>query len=284
MKFKSYLSLVKFSHTIFALPFAVIAFVAALKTGGQSFNFQLFIKVLVCMITARTAAMAFNRFADRKFDLINPRTAQREIPAGVISSNNALLLVIVSSLLFVATTWFINKICFFLSPIALMVVLGYSYTKRFSALCHLILGIGLALAPLGAYIAVTGEFAILPIILAIAVFSWVSGFDIIYALQDDAFDRSQKLHSIPAWLGRKKALMVSSVLHIISGTSIVVIGWMMNYSFIYWLGALLFIGLLIYQHSIVSADNLKRVNIAFFTTNGIASMIFAIFYCSEIYF
>lgn len=284
MKFKSYLSLVKFSHTIFALPFAVIAFVAALKAGGQSFNFQLFIKVLVCMITARTAAMAFNRYADRKFDLINPRTAQREIPAGVISSNNALLLVIAASLLFVATTWFINKICFFLSPVALMVVLGYSYTKRFSALCHLILGIGLALAPLGAYIAVTGEFAILPIILAIAVFSWVSGFDIIYALQDDAFDRSQKLHSIPAWLGRKKALMVSSVLHIISGTSIVAIGWVMNYSFIYWLGALLFIGLLIYQHSIVSADNLKRVNIAFFTTNGIASMIFAIFYCSEIYF
>ena len=168
-----------------------------------------FILVILCMVFARSAAMAFNRYLDRSFDAKNPRTAIREIPAGILKANNVLLFTIISCLLFIACTFFINKICFFLSPVALLVVLGYSYTKRFTPLCHLILGLGLSLAPIGAYLAVTGRFDLLPILFSFTVLFWVSGFDIIYALQDEEFDKTNKLYSIPAWLGKAKALRVS---------------------------------------------------------------------------
>src|SRR5206468_12256705 len=151
------------------------------------------ILVVLCMVFARSAAMAFNRYLDRNFDAKNPRTAIREIPSGIISANSALVFTVISSFLFIITCYFINAICFFLSPVALAVVLGYSYTKRFTPLCHLILGLGLSLAPIGAFLAVTGEFHWLPILFSIAVVCWVSGFDIIYALQDVDFDQSQKL-------------------------------------------------------------------------------------------
>ncbi|MGQ0827636.1 MAG: UbiA-like polyprenyltransferase, partial [Bacteroidota bacterium] len=190
-----YLSLIKFSHTIFALPFAVIGYFLAIHFTEAVFNLRLFILVILCMVFARSAAMAFNRFVDREFDQLNERTAIREIPAGIIKPGNALLFVIANCILFIVTTYFINRLCFYLSPIALAVILGYSLTKRFTALCHLILGIGLALAPIGAYLAVAGKFDWLPLFFSFAVLFWVSGFDIIYALQDEEFDRSKNLKS-----------------------------------------------------------------------------------------
>ena len=273
---KKYLSLVTFSHTIFALPFACIGLVLALRTG-HTFSLKLFVLVILCMVFARSAAMAFNRYIDRKFDALNPRTAVREIPAGIINPTNALFFIIINCLLFVVTTWFINNICFYLSPVALFVVLFYSYTKRFTPLCHLVLGCGLALAPIGAYLAVTGEFSWLPLLFSFTVFCWVSGFDIIYALQDETFDREHKLNSIPVLLGTKGALRFSEVLHVFSIAFVVTAGFLGHFNFLYWIGVSLFTGLVIYQHTIVKPNDLSRVNLAFGTTNGIASVVFACF-------
>eukprot|EP01035_Chromulina_nebulosa_P006165 gene6165-8343_t len=197
----------------------------------------IFLLVIVCMITARSAAMAFNRYLDRAFDAKNPRTAIREIPAGIISANKALIFTIVNCLLFITATFFINQICFFLSPVALFVILFYSYTKRFTALCHLVLGLGLSLAPIGAYLAVTGRFDLLPVLFSFAVLCWVSGFDIIYALQDIDFDVSQKLHSIPAALGKKNALRVSELLHVLSAACVISAGVYGHFGWLYWMGS-----------------------------------------------
>jgi len=295
--FKNYLSLIKFSHTIFALPFALIGFFLGLSKQNiesqllnqaqepffSSHNMLLFLFVLGCMVTARSAAMAFNRYLDRQIDALNPRTAIREIPQGIIKPNQALFFTIISSILFVVFAGLINKICFFLSPIALLVVLGYSYTKRFTPFCHLILGIGLSLAPIGAFLAVTGVFNLLPLFFSFTVIFWVSGFDIIYALQDEDFDQSNKLYSIPAWLGKAKALRVSELLHLIAGIFVLMAGIYGNFSFIYWIGASIFSGMLIYQHSIVKPNDLSKVNIAFMTANGIASIVFASFVILDIF-
>lgn len=281
-KVRDYLSLIKFSHTVFALPFALIGFTAgtlAMRSAGLSFAFSLplFIKMLLCMVFARSAAMAFNRYLDRAFDARNPRTARREIPAGVISPGHALTFTIVNSVLFVATTWFINSACFWLSFVALFVVLFYSYTKRFTALCHVVLGVGLSLSPIGAYLAVTGRFALLPLMFSFAVLTWVAGFDIIYALQDEEFDRGQKLHSIPAALGVKRALAVSSVLHVLSFGFVVAAGFLGSFHPVYWVGACFYGCLLVYQHRLVKPGDLSKVGIAFANTNGIASVVFAVF-------
>lgn len=279
---QKYLSLVKFSHTIFGLPFALIGFTLALIDTQQPFSIKLFVLMLLCMVTARNAAMAFNRFLDRKFDALNPRTAVREIPAGVISPKGALMFTIINAVIFIAITYFINPLCFYLSPIAIFVILFYSYTKRITALCHIVLGIGLGLAPIGAYLAVTGVFSMIPVLFSFTVFCWVSGFDIIYALQDEEFDRGIKLHSIPAALGSVNALRVSVLLHIVAAILVIFAGYELSIQgkineVIYGLGTLVFIGCLIYQHSIVKPNDLSRVGIAFGTTNGIASLIFAVF-------
>lgn len=280
---KKYLSLITFSHTIFALPFAIIGFCLAIRSGEAQFSLKKLLLVLACMVFARSAAMAFNRFIDRGFDAINPRTAKREIPAGIISPNAALALVVACCVAFVFCAYLINPLCFYLSPIALLVVLGYSYTKRFTSLCHLILGLGLALAPIGAYIALTEHFAVLPILISILVFLWVSGFDIIYALQDDEFDKSQNLKSIPAYLGRKNALRLSEIFHLLAA-GIVVAGYFFgNFGWLYILGAVAFVSLLIYQHKLVKPNDLSKVTIAFGTTNGIASVVFCVFVCSDIF-
>jgi len=279
---KKYLSLVKFSHTIFAMPFALIGFFLAIRYFEYTFDWNSLILVILSMVFARNSAMAFNRFIDRNFDAKNPRTQQREIPAGKIKTNYALWFVIINSALFFATTFFINQLCFLLSPIALIVILGYSLTKRFTALCHLVLGVGLSLAPIGAFLAVSGKFEILPILFSIVVLFWVSGFDIIYALQDETFDKSENLKSIPVYLGKKNALIFSRILHSISGIFVLIIGTY-NLGNIYWIGALFFISLLMYQHAIVRHDNLSRVNLAFMTTNGVASVIFAIITILSLY-
>ena len=236
------------------------------------------------MVFARSAAMAFNRYIDRKIDEQNVRTAIREIPAGAVKPQSALLFVIVNCLLFIATTFFINPICFYLSPVALAVVLGYSLTKRFTALCHVILGVGLSLAPIGAYLAVTGKFDWLPLFFSFAVLFWVSGFDIIYALQDEDFDKSKNLKSIPVWLGKKRALLLSGIFHVISASFIIYAGFYAQFNSWYWIGAFVFSGLLIYQHTLVKPDDLSKVNLAFFTTNGIASAVFAVFVLMDLFF
>lgn len=279
---KHYLSLVKFSHTIFALPFALIGFMLSIHEGYH-FSWKLFLLVLACMATARNSAMAFNRYIDRKFDALNPRTAIREIPAGIINPGNALFFIILNSALFVTATFFINTICFYLSPVALFVILFYSYTKRFTPLCHLVLGVGLALAPIGAYLAVTGHFSWLPLLFSFTVFCWVSGFDIIYALQDETFDREHRLNSIPVLLGSKGALRFSEVLHAFSIVFVVTAGFYGHFNFLYWLGVAFFIGLIVYQHSIVKPNDLSRVNLAFGTTNGIASVVFATFTITSLF-
>jgi len=274
---KQYLSLVKFSHTVFALPFALIGFTMAVTYFHQTFRWDLFIKMLLCMVFARSAAMAFNRWLDRRFDALNPRTAQREIPAGIIKPQHALIFTIINSVLFVATTALINKSCLILSPIALFVILFYSYTKRITALCHLVLGAGLALAPIGAFLAVTDFFDILPVFFSFAVFTWTAGFDIIYALQDEEFDKSQRLHSIPAALGKKKALMVSNILHVFAALFVIGAGIYGQLGWLYWVGTAIYVGLLIYQHTLVKPNDLSKVNMAFANMNGIASISFAAF-------
>lgn len=302
---KNYLSLIKFSHTIFAMPFALIGFFLAwfrinsdffewyttkhFPIGSvNNYNYQvkflkIFILVLLCMILARSAAMAFNRYLDRKWDALNPRTAIREVPKGLISPQNALTFTIVCSLFFIICTFFINTLCFALSPVALAVVLGYSYTKRFTPLCHLILGLGLSLAPIGAYLAVTGRFDFLPLLFSLAVLFWVSGFDIIYALQDVDFDKSQQLYSIPAAVGKVKALRISEALHLGSTGCVIAAGKIGHFGVLYWIGVALFGAMLIYQHSIVKPNDLRRVNIAFMTANGIASVLFALFVIADLF-
>jgi 4-hydroxybenzoate polyprenyltransferase len=278
----NYLSLVKFSHTIFALPFAVIGFFLGTRQPGFHLDLLLLLKVLLCMVFARTSAMAFNRYADRFIDSRNDRTKVRELPSGIISSGSAFLLVVISSAMFMLVTYFINTVCFYLSPVALAVVLGYSYTKRFTWLCHFILGIGLSLAPIGSYLAVTGTFDWLPLLFSFTVICWVSGFDIIYALQDEQFDKANQLHSIPESLGRKKAMQLSSVIHLMAATFIIIAGIFGNFGMIYWAGAIIFTALLIYQHAIIRPDDLSRINVAFFSTNGIASLVFACFVVAEL--
>ena len=278
-----YFSLVLFAHTVFAMPFAIIGFFLAITTTTYEFDWFKLCLMLLCMVFARNAAMAFNRYLDRNIDAQNPRTAIRDIPSGRISSKQALLFTIVNSILFILTTFLINKLCFYLSPVALTVVLGYSYTKRFTPLCHLILGLGLALAPIGAYLVVTGEFAMLPIYFSLAVLCWVSGFDIIYALQDEEFDRQNNLNSIPAWLGKKNALRVSSFLHLLTVVFVTLPYFNTDLSWFYLAGVLFFILLLIYQHKLVKPDDLSKVDRAFFTTNGIDSVVFSIFFLLDAY-
>jgi 4-hydroxybenzoate polyprenyltransferase len=276
---KKYLSLVKFSHTIFAMPFALLGYFLGVQLPGNSFQIKTLGLVILCMVFARSAAMAFNRYLDRDIDKRNPRTGAREIPAGAITPRAALTFVVVNGLLFMATTWFINLLCFWLSPVALLVILGYSYTKRFTPLCHFVLGLGLALAPLGAYLATGGGFDTVPMLYSLAVLLWVSGFDIIYALQDEEFDKSQNLRSIPAALGKHGALRLSSVLHLLCAAVIWLAAWLVSalypeLGWLNWLAATVFTGLLFYQHTLVKAEDLSRVNLAFFTTNGFASLIF----------
>lgn len=235
------------------------------------------------MVFARTAAMAFNRWADRGIDALNPRTKNREIPSGKLASGTVLAFVVVNCLAFIITTYFINPICFYLSFVALTVVLGYSYTKRFTSLCHLVLGLGLSLAPIGSWLAITGRFETLPIIFSFAVFTWVSGFDIIYAMQDQQFDQKNDLHSIPARLGSEKALIVSRLLHMTSALLLFVAGISGNFGVFYFTGCVIFSLLLIHQHRLVKADDLSKVDLAFFTTNGLAGSVFSIFVLIDLF-
>lgn len=276
--------MVKFAHSIFAMPFAILGFFLAIKLNDLSFDYAKLIYIVFAMIFARNAAMGFNRYLDRDIDKKNDRTKTREVAAGIITAKNALIFVIINSILFIATAWFINLLAFALSPIALAVVLGYSFTKRFTALCHLVLGLGLSLAPIGAYISVTGAFNnIIPILISFVVLFWTAGFDIIYALQDEDFDNENHLKSIPSLIGKKKSLNLSAGFHIISAILVITVGYLLGTGIWYWIAAAFFIGLLYNQHRLVKPDNLSKVNMAFFTTNGFASILYAVFSILSLY-
>ncbi len=275
--------MIRFAHTVFAMPFALIGFSLGIKAAG-GFDWLLLLEVVLCMVFARNTAMGFNRWLDRDIDAQNPRTKNREIPAGKISPRSAMVFIVINIVLFIATTFFINRLVFYLSPVAIFTVMFYSYTKRFTPLCHFVLGCGLALAPIGAYLAVTGEFAVLPVVYSFLVLTWVSGFDIIYSLQDAAFDTDKNLHSIPQWLGIKGALRLSAVVHVLTAVLVMVAGYLQGAQVMYAIGAGIFVVLLARQHSIVKADDLSRVNVAFGTFNGVASCVFAVFDIVDIVF
>lgn len=282
-KIINYSKLVKFEHTIFALPFALTGFFFALQQESSTLSIKLLILVLLCMVFARNAAMGFNRYLDREYDKLNPRTANREIPAGVLKPKSVLYFVILNSLLFIATTWFINSLCFYLSPVALFVILFYSYTKRFTPLCHFVLSLGLAIAPMGAYLAVAGKFDWLPLMLSFVVFFWVSGFDIIYALQDEDFDKNLNLKSIPSIMGKNKSLWLAKVIHFCSAIFVVAVAFLTRANLLHMIGAIVFTALLAYQHTLIKPNDLSKVNVAFFTTNGIASVIYGLFVIASLF-
>jgi len=284
---KNYLSLVKFSHTIFALPFALVGYFLGTHFSDFAFESKTLLLVLGCMIFARSAAMAFNRLVDRDIDKENPRTAVREIPAGKVSVNSARLFVLINCLAFMLCAYLINLTCFFLSPIALLIILGYSYTKRFTSLCHFVLGLGLGLAPVGAFIAVTDQFYFIPILYGIVVFLWVAGFDIIYALQDEDFDQKHKLNSVPSTLGQSRARLLSIVVHILTAIVLIYSASAASAAYptlglLHWIGTGIFILLIFYQHLVIQKGGLEKIGLAFFTTNGLASLLFGLLFIIDI--
>lgn len=272
-----YFSLVKFAHTIFALPFAFIGFTLAICEPGSNFTWVIFVQILCCMVFARNSAMGFNRYADRVIDAMNPRTSKREIPSGRLSPKSVIIFTIVNIILFLASAYSINFLCFLLAFPALAVVLGYSYLKRFSYMCHYVLGLSLSIAPIGAFVAVTGYFTAPALILSGIVFLWASGFDILYSLPDEEIDKKQNLHSIPGRFGRIAAMRISIFTHALIIPLLVWYFFVSGAGFLFIIGAVFFVGLLVYQHLIISPKDLRRLNSAFFTSNGIASLIFAVF-------
>ena len=277
-KIVDYLRLVKFSHTIFAMPFALLSFTSAwmLRDAEHNSLWLLLLQVVGCMVFARNVAMGFNRWADRFIDAENPRTAEREIPAGKVSPCGAVVFIVVNAVLFIALAATINPLCGYLSPVALAVVMFYSYCKRFTALAHLVLGISLGIAPVGANIAVTGAISLESIVLALVVMLWCSGFDIIYALQDADFDRKRGLHSIPSHFSARTSLIISALLH---AASIAFLVWYASYqpqSWLLYLGCASFSLIVASEHYIVTPTRQRNIGIAFGTFNALASMSLAI--------
>ena len=263
---------IKLAHTVFALPFALLAaHLAFLRTGG--YRWDLFWEVLACMVFARSAAMAFNRWLDRDIDSKNPRTQTRSIPTGTVSPALMLAFVVLNCLAFITVTWYINALAFLLSGAALAIVLGYSTAKRYTSLAHLWLGFSLAIAPMGAWIAVTGRFAAEPFWLVAAVMTWVGGFDVLYSCQDVAFDASENLHSIPRRYGIPAALQISSGLHVLTVLTLIGFGRAVGLGTIYWVTLAVISGILTWEHLIVTPNDLSRIGVAFFTLNGVISIL-----------
>lgn len=261
--------MVRFSHTVFALPFALASALAA--AGGWP-DAMTAVWILVCMVSARTAAMTFNRIADRDLDKLNPRTMDRHLPSGKVSLIEALALWAVSSVLFVFGAWMLNPLAFILSFPALAVICGYSLFKRFSSLCHFVLGLSLGIAPAGAWIAVRGTLDLPPVFLSIAVMLWVAGFDTLYALMDEDFDRERGLHSLAVRLGRRGALRAAFASHALSIVFLFLFGWSAGLGAVYYAGCAAYAVLILYEHSLVSPDDITRVNMAFFNVNGVISI------------
>ena len=282
-KIGDYLSLVKFSHTIFAMPFALLAFVYAVKSSpdiiAESAPYWwvvLLCQVVLCMVFARNVAMGFNRWADRFIDAENPRTAMREIPAGKITSREAVWFIAINAVLFIIVSATINPLCGWLSPVALAVVMFYSYCKRFTSLAHIVLGISLGIAPVGATIAVCGAITLESIVLAFGVMCWSAGFDIIYALQDAEFDRERGLCSIPSRFSAFTSLVISALLHVVSLSMIVIYTLYQPQSWIAWLGCVMFTAILLLEHILVTPTRQRNIGIAFGTLNALASVAYGV--------
>lgn len=285
---------VKFSHTIFALPFALAAMAIAARENRGWPGLQVFLLILAAMVSARTCAMAFNRIVDRKFDAANPRTAMRHLATGEISLASAWTLCLLSAGGLVAASWFLNPLCFYLSPVALFFVCFYSLTKRFTSYTHVWLGVALALAPIGAWLAVTGGFqfspilskttALIPILLGIIVVFWLIGFDIIYALQDYEFDRRAKLHSLVVAWGPQNALMAAFISHMFMWGLLVIFGLLCRFRVAYFVGLIFILGCLVLEHWLARRRSLKWINTAFFKLNAVVSTVFFIVTVAEVVF
>ncbi|MCD4689635.1 MAG: putative 4-hydroxybenzoate polyprenyltransferase [Desulfuromonadaceae bacterium] len=271
-KIRTLLEMIRFSHTIFAFPFALMAVVLASRMTGVLPSAGQLVWICLALVGARTGAMACNRLIDARIDAANPRTADRHLPAGRVSSREATLLAVAGFALLLIAAWRLNPLCLTLAPVAIGLLLFYSYSKRFTALSHLVLGLCLAAAPVGAWIALRGSFEWPPLILGLAVLCWVAGFDIFYSLQDEEFDRSQGLHSIPARLGAKRAIALAKLLHGVMIMLLAFLAMTAPLGNLYLGGVLLVAGLLVYEHRLVRADDLSRLNTAFFTMNGYVSL------------
>jgi len=277
-----YVNLVKLPHTVFALPFALVGVTLASYVAPVTLSKVIW--VVIAFTAARFAAMGFNRIVDRDVDALNPRTKSREIPSGVLSVSAASVAVAVACIIFVISAWQLNPLCLVLSPLALAWVLFYSFTKRFTRLCHIVLGIGLSIAPVGGYLAVTGQWSDpwwMLVLLAAAVATWVGGFDILYALQDIDFDCAQGLHSLPASLGERNALNVARMLHICTVLALAGVGVAVGAHWIYAAGVIVATTLLLYEHSLVKLGDLGRLDVAFFMMNGVISIVFFAFVLTE---
>ena len=268
------LEMVKFEHTIFALPFALMSAILAAR------GFPALDKlgwILLAMVGARSAAMAFNRLADAKIDAANPRTATRHIPAGILTKTQVVIFLAISIALFEWAAYQLGTLCFALSPVALLFILGYSLTKRFTAMCHLFLGFAIGIAPTGAWLAIRGTFDLVPILLSIAVMLWIGGFDMIYALQDYEHDVNSSVHSFPKSFGKVNALRMSRLMHFIMVLVLVAVGIQYGLHLIYYLGVAFVAALIIYEQSLVHHNDLSKVNLAFFTLNGWVSVSLFVF-------
>ncbi|HSZ82187.1 MAG TPA: UbiA-like polyprenyltransferase [Polyangia bacterium] len=264
--------MIKFEHTIFALPFALSA--AAIAARGHGLTILRLVGIVVAMAAARTAAMGFNRIADRHIDAQNPRTARRELPAGAVTLRAAWTLTLASASVFVAAAALLGPLCLALSPVALALLFGYSFTKRFTFLCHLFLGLAIAAGPAGAWIAVRGTFTLVPGLLMIAVATWIAGFDVLYALADRDFDRGAGLHSIPARFGVAGALAISGALHAVTLAALFALPHVAGLGLPFLAGVVVVAALLVYEHAIVRPSDLSRLDAAFFTLNGYVSVVF----------
>lgn len=283
-----YFSLVKISHTVFALPFAIIGFIMASQDGYLDQPIKTLILVILCMVFARNTAMAFNRLVDQRFDALNPRTQSRELPAGMLTTRHVTSFILINATLFILCAGLLNVWCLWLSPVALLVVLGYSFTKRFTFLCHFVLGLGLSLAPVGAYLAGAAHFQWISILYGVAVLLWVAGFDIIYALQDIAIDQKLGLYSLPAKFGNTRAVRISRLIHALSAFVLTVAAWQAHFRYpllgwVHMAGLVVFLVMLIRQHQLLYRYGLAKINLAFFTTNGIASVIYGLSWIVDIY-
>ncbi|HSD52392.1 MAG TPA: UbiA-like polyprenyltransferase [Candidatus Methylomirabilis sp.] len=266
---KTYLEMIRFPHTVFALPFAFMG--AVLAAGGIPHRSKI-LWILVAMVGARSGAMGMNRYADRHLDAQNPRTRDRALPQGRIAPREALIFICVSFAVLLFAAWMLNPLCFALTPVAILIVSGYSYTKRFTMLSHLILGLSLALAPIGAWIAVTGRFALPPLVLGTAVLFWVAGFDILYALMDIEFDRRTGLNSIPARLGEQGGLAAAGMCHILTVACLALLIPLLSLGKVYSAGLFLAMALLLYEHWLLYRHGLTKLNVAFFNVNGTLSI------------
>lgn len=282
---RHFLELIRFSHTVFALPFALLSAVLAWTTPGSNFRWRDLVGILICMVTARSAAMAFNRLVDRRIDAENPRTAKRHLPAGLLSVRSVTIFTVVMSFAFLAsTTVFLPKtLPMILAVPVLLFLLGYSLAKRWTSLCHYWLSAALMLSPIAAWIAVRDEFALIPSLLAAIIFFWVGGFDIIYACQDADFDRVQKLNSIPARFGVRSALRIALLSHLITIGMLLLLWEVAGLGLIFLIGVIAIAGLLLYEHSLVRPNDLQRVNIAFFNVNAIISFGILILGCLDLW-